>query len=256
MKMATPLATPAALATAPESHTLQREGERAAGRVGGLAIIFDMDGTMIDSMPWHAKAWVEFTRRRGMVIDVPDLMVRTTGRNGTECIRELLGREVSQDEADALTREKEDIYQALFAPQFAEVAGFRNFAAQVRQRGVQVAVGTAGDAHNVQFALQHLALEHVPPVIVRGDEGLRGKPHPDIFLEAARRVAATPAHCIVFEDAPFGIEAARRAGMRAVGICTTNTPEELAGPHVITCVRDYNELLQSNFLENLHVAHA
>ena len=58
------------------------------------AIIFDMDGTMIDSMPWHAQAWVEFARRRGMDIDVPDLMARTTGRNGTECIVELLGRPV------------------------------------------------------------------------------------------------------------------------------------------------------------------
>ena len=60
------------------------------------AIIFDMDGTMIDSMPWHAQAWVEFARRRRMDVDVPDLMARTTGRNGTECIRELLGREVPQ----------------------------------------------------------------------------------------------------------------------------------------------------------------
>ena len=97
------------------------------------AIIFDMDGTMIDSMPWHAQAWVEFARRRGMDIDVPDLMARTTGRNGTECIVELLGRPVSQDEADALTHEKETIYRELFAPRFAEVAGFRQFAAQVRQ---------------------------------------------------------------------------------------------------------------------------
>ena len=86
------------------------------------AIIFDMDGTMIDSMPWHAQAWVEFARRRGMNIDVPDLMARTTGRNGTECIVELLGRPVSQDEADALTHEKETIYRELFAPRFAEVA--------------------------------------------------------------------------------------------------------------------------------------
>ena len=105
-------------------------------RIPTQAIIFDMDGTMIDSMPWHAQAWVEFVRRRRMNVDVPDLMARTTGRNGTECIRELLGREVPQDEADALTREKEDIYRELFAPRFAEVAGFRQFARQVADRGL------------------------------------------------------------------------------------------------------------------------
>ncbi len=164
------------------------------------AIIFDMDGTMIDSMPWHAQAWVEFARRRGMDIDVPDLMARTTGRNGTECIVELLGRPVSQDEADALTHEKETIYRELFAPRFSEVAGFRQFATQVRARGLKVAVGTAGDIGNVEFALGHLGLEPAPQAIVRGDEGLPGKPQPAIFLEAARRIAAAPEHCIVFEE--------------------------------------------------------
>src|SRR3989344_1624031 len=197
------------------------------------AIIFDMDGTMIDSMPWHAQAWVEFARRRGMDIDVPDLMARTTGRNGTECIAELLGRPVSKDGADALTHEKETIYRELFAPRFSEVAGFRQFATQVRARGLKVAVGTAGDIGNVEFALGHLGLEPAPQAIVRGDEGLPGKPQPAIFLEAARR-----------------------AGMRAVAICSTHTPEQLAGPHVLAAVRDYTELMNTDFLESIHVATA
>ena len=221
------------------------------------AIIFDMDGTMIDSMPWHAQSWVEFTRRRGMDIDVQELLARTTGRNGTECMVELLGRPVSQDEADALTHEKETIYRELFAPRFAEVAGFRQFSAQVHSRGLKVAVGTAGDIGNVEFALGHLSnmgFMPAPHAIVRGDEGLPGKPDPAIFLEAARRIAVAPEHCIVFEDAPFGIEAARRAGMRAVAICSTHTSEQLAGPHVLAAVRDYTELMNTDFLESIHVA--
>jgi len=223
-------------------------------RIPTQAIIFDMDGTMIDSMPWHAQAWVEFARRRRMDVDVPDLMARTTGRNGTECIRELLGREVPPDEADALTREKEDIYRELFGPCFAEVAGFRQFARQVADRGLKVAVGTAGDIHNVHFALSHLQMDVQPLAIVRGDEGLPGKPEPAIFLEAARRIDVPPQHCIVFEDAPFGIEAARRAGMRAVAVCSTHSPAQLAGPHVLAAVRDYTELMNTDFLESIHVA--
>ena len=87
--------------------------------------------------------------------------------------------------------------------------------------------------------------------IVGGDEGLPGKPEPALFLEAARRVGAVPADCIVFEDAPFGIEAARRAGMRAVAICSSHPPEQLAGPHVLASVRDFRQLTTSNFLEKL-----
>ena len=79
-----------------------------------------------------------------------------------------------------------------------------------------------------------------------------GKPEPDIFLKAAQMLGQAPADCVVFEDAPFGIEAARRAGMRAVAICSTHRPDELAGPHVIAGARDFQELMDNkNFLESL-----
>jgi beta-phosphoglucomutase-like phosphatase (HAD superfamily) len=215
------------------------------------ALIFDMDGTMVESMPWHAKAWVEYARRRGMRIDVPDLMRRTTGRTAYECACELMGREVSEAESAEITHEKESIYRELFGAEFREVAGFRAFARTAATRGLKIAVGTAGDRNNIAFTMSLLKLEPAPLAIVGGDEGLPGKPQPAIFLEAARRIGAAPERCIVFEDAPFGIEAARRGGMRAVAVCSSHSAAELAGPHVIAAVRDYEELAQSNFLETL-----
>ncbi len=215
------------------------------------ALIFDMDGTMIDSMPWHAKAWGEYARRRNMTIDVPDLMRRTTGRTAIECARELMQREVTHAETAEITHEKELIYRELFAAEFREVAGFGAFAKAAVARGLKIAVGTAGDKHNIEFAMSRLRMDPMPLAIVGGDEGFAGKPTPEIFLEAARRIGVAPARCIVFEDAPFGIEAARRGGMRAVAICSTHTPAQLAGPHVIAAVHDYDELAHSNFLETL-----
>ena len=217
-------------------------------------LIFDMDGTMIDSMPHHANSWVEFTRRHGIHIDVADLMRRTTGRTGAECMRELFQREVALEEAWALIHEKEVIYRELFAPVFAEVGGFTAFADAARVRGLKLGVGTAGDKHNIAFAFSNLKMRVQPEAVVGGDEGLPGKPEPAIFLEAARRMNVDASRCIVFEDAPFGIEAARRAGMRAVAICSGHSAQELAGPHVIAQVRDYHELFESKFLESLHVA--
>ena len=216
------------------------------------AFIFDMDGTMIDSMPWHAKSWVEFTRRHGVEIETAELLRRTTGRTGVECMCEVFGREVEGEEALALIAEKEAIYRALFTPVFTEVAGFRQFAGEAMTRGLKVGVGTAGDRHNIAFALSHLKMKPVPHAVVGGDEGLPGKPEPAIFLEAAQRLGVEPEACIVFEDAPFGIEAARRAGMRAVAVCTSHAPDQLAGPHVVARVRDYNELMKTNFLESLY----
>lgn len=218
------------------------------------ALIFDMDGTMVDSMPAHARSWVAFCRQHGIQMEAAEILARTTGRTGVECMAEVFGRPLDEAEALAFVHEKEEIYRDLFAATFREIAGFTAFARQAAARGLKLAVGTAGDKHNIAFVMSRLGMAPPPLAIVGGDEGLSGKPTPAIFLEAARRIGVAPERCIVFEDAPFGIEAARRGGMRAVAVCSTHSAEELAGPHVIAAVRHYDELVQSKFLEMLDVA--
>jgi beta-phosphoglucomutase-like phosphatase (HAD superfamily) len=219
------------------------------------AFIFDMDGTMVDSMPHHAKTWLTFAEKHKVNLSIEEIMRRTTGRTGLECVRVLLDQpKLDEAQAWALVHEKEQLYRDMFGPVFKEVAGFKSFATQARARGLRIGVGTAGDIHNVEFVLKHLQMNPAPDAIARGDEGLTGKPTPAIFLEAAKRIGVQTENCIVFEDAPFGIEAARRAGMRAVAICTGHTAAELSGPHVMAAAANYNELLDANFLENLHVA--
>lgn len=219
------------------------------------ALIFDMDGTIVDSMPHHAQSWLAFGKKHKLNLSLDEMMQRTTGRNGLECVRVLLD-EPDLDEATAwdMVHEKEMLYRKIYGPLFEEVAGFKKFVAQARTRGLKIGVGTAGDIHNVNFVLQHLQLQPEPDAIARGDEGLTGKPTPAIFLETAKRIQIPAENCIVFEDAPFGIEAARRAGMRAVAICTGHSASDLAGPHVIAAAANYHELLESNFLEKLNVA--
>ena len=206
---------------------------------------------MIDSMPSHARSWEVFARRYGVKMDLEELMRRTTGRTGTECMGELFGRSMTVAEALPLVKEKEQIYREMFAPIFAEVRGFKAFEAEARAMGLKIAVGTAGDIHNVEFALNHLKMAHAPQAIIRGDMGLPGKPAPAIFLEASRAISVPASHSIVFEDAPLGIEAARRAGMRAVAICSTHSAAELAGDHVIASAKNYEELMAQGFLQSL-----
>ncbi len=215
-------------------------------------LIFDMDGTMIDSMPYHAQSWVAFARNHGLTIEVAELLRRTTGRTGAECMELLFNRRMEPRECWALIHQKEEIYRALFAPVFTEVPGFKAFFGHAHSRGLRLGVGTAGDKHNIAFAMQHLKMDPLPHAMVGGDEGLPGKPEPAIFLEAARRIGADPNACIVFEDAPFGIEAARRAGMRAVAVCTSHRADELTGDHVIAHIASYHDLITTHFLETLH----
>ncbi len=215
------------------------------------ALVFDMDGTMVESMPAHARSWDLFRQRHHLDLSIEEILQRTTGRNGIECVRELLGQDIPEDKARELIDRKEADYREIFAREFREVAGFAKFARQAQERGLKIGVATAGDKNNLEFVLERLDLARRPDAEVRGDQGLPGKPEPDIFLKAAKMLGADPAECIVFEDAPFGIEAAGRAGMRAVAICSTHGAKELAGAHVIAQVRDYEQLMKSNFLESL-----
>lgn len=221
------------------------------------ALIFDMDGTMIDSMGYHRRSWRAFAEQHGLGLDIDELMRRTTGRTGAECMDELFGRPLAPDEAWALVQHKERLYRELFGPEFREVAGFCAFACHAAARGLRLGVGTAGDTQNIEFAMRHLGLEPPPQAIVGGDEGLPGKPEPAIFLEVARRLGVAPAHCLVFEDAPLGIEAARRAGMRAVAVCTGHRADELAAAHVLASIDHYTGLADAAWFNTLmEIPHA
>jgi HAD superfamily hydrolase (TIGR01509 family) len=206
------------------------------------AFIFDIDGTIIDSMPFHARSWEVFLTRRGAPPAGEDFFRRTAGRTGIEVMRELFGALPDADML-AFVREKEAIYRELFAAEFREIAGFTAFARAAKSSGVRLACATAGDPDNIAFALGGLDLLEFFDAAVGAHDVERGKPDPDLFLLAARRIGARPEECLVFEDAPLGIEGARRAGMRAVAITSTLSAEELgAAPHVIARASDFTTL--------------
>ncbi|HBI70879.1 MAG TPA: beta-phosphoglucomutase [Massilia sp.] len=207
------------------------------------ALIFDMDGTIVDNMAFHTKSWITFFERRGHAID-PDAFFRATaGRQGGEIIRSHFGADLLDDEVMLLNHEKEAVYRELYAPHRKAVEGFEDLIADAKSQGIALAVGTAAPPANVEFTLDGLDLRRHFDAIVGATDVARGKPHPDVFLEAAKRCGAEPADCIVFEDAPLGVEAARRAGMRPVVLTTTLPAEAFAEfDNVITIVSDFSQL--------------
>ena len=211
-----------------------------------LHLIFDMDGTIVDSMPAHRDSWIRFAAGHGLSLDRLELEQATSGRTGVEGMRALFGAALPQATAEAHVHAKESLYRAVFGTQFRWVAGFDRFARHARNLGLRCGLGSAGDRHNIGFVLDRLpglGLDGLFEVCVGGDEGLPGKPDPAIFLEVARRMGVAARDCLVFEDSPAGIEAAGRAGMRAIALLTGHDAAELAGPHVIAAVADYDALL-------------
>ena len=206
------------------------------------AFLFDLDGTLIDSMPHHHHAWAQWHARRGHVIDVADHFAATAGRTNDEILAEMYPA-LTRAERRAMADEKEAIYREIAAPLLALIAGADAFAAAARAAGVRMAVCTAATPENIALAYRLFPIGGWVETTVSPADGLRGKPEPDIFLEAARRLGIAPADCVVFEDAPLGVEGARRAGMRAVALTTTLPAAAFDGhPNVIARVPDFTRL--------------
>lgn len=207
------------------------------------AFVFDMDGTIVDNMAFHTSSWITFFERRGRTIDPDEFFRATAGRQGGEIIRSYLGEHLSIEEVALLNHEKESVYRELYGPHLKAVDGFGALIAQAKSQGVKLAVGTAAPPANVEFTLDGLDLRRHFDAVVGATDVARGKPHPDVFLRAAELCGVQPEHCIVFEDAPLGVEAARRAGMRCVVLTTTLPASAFTGfDNVIAIVRDFSEL--------------
>lgn len=207
------------------------------------ALIFDMDGTIVDNMAYHTAAWGEFFRRRGREFDEHEFFLRTAGRQGHEIMREYIRADLSDAECAALNAEKEEVYRELYRPHRKTVAGFDALIASAKSAGLALAVATAAPPANVFFTLDDLDIRRHFDAVVGAADVKRGKPEPDVFLMAASACGVAPENCIVFEDAPLGVEAARRAGMAAIALTTTLQASAFAGfDNLIASVPDFTSI--------------
>ena len=187
-------------------------------------LLYDLDGTLIDSMRLHDQSWQLWHDRHGLPFDLAGFFQATAGRSGPEIMAELMpGSDAAR--IAALSDEKEQLYRDLAVQQLQAIGGAEDLLARCAAAGYKQAVCTAGPTKNVAVSYQRFGFDRHIATMVNPEQGFRGKPHPDLFLEAARRLGVEPGRCVVFEDAPLGIEAARRAGMRAVAI-TSSVPAE------------------------------
>jgi len=210
------------------------------------ALLFDLDGTLVDSMPLHQRAWVRWFASIGEPLDEdPGFFASSAGRSNTEILADMYPRK-PEAELLAMAEAKEALYRLEAQQHLQAIAGGLELLAHARSKGMKLAVCTAAPTANIEVAFARFGLGALVDTVTSPADGLRGKPHPDIFEEAARRLGAEPARCLVFEDAPLGIEAARRAGMAAVALTTTLGADAFSAyPNLVTAVRDFTALDQT-----------
>ena len=206
------------------------------------ACIFDMDGVLIDSGVWHRAAWQALLAEVGLDPARPDFWRLTIGRPGEEAVPLLLGKTLPDREARRLARRKRDLYVELARGGLRAVEGAPAFIEHLARRGIPRAVGTSASRMDVERMLGGVGLRRHFEVVVTSEDVRLGKPDPEVYVLAARRLGAPPGACVVFEDSVVGIQAARRAGMRAIGVTTAYGEEELRAAGAELVIGDFDGL--------------
>lgn len=203
------------------------------------ALLFDLDGTLVDSMPLHGRAWGRWHEEQRLPYDAHQFLANNAGRTNPE----ILGRLLPGADSAALRAHadrKETLFRELCATELQLIPGADQVLRQARAQSFAVAVCTAAPPENIAVSLDRFGMRALVDTVACPADGLRGKPHPDLFLAAAQRLRIAPQDCLVFEDALLGVEAAQRAGMRAVVLTTSHAAHEFTGfANVVGCMPDF-----------------
>ncbi|MFC0772050.1 HAD family hydrolase [Terrimonas alba] len=204
------------------------------------AILFDLNGTMINDMEYHIKAWYNLLNELGAGLSMEETKLQCYGKN-QELLERIFPGRFSEKEMETMSMEKERKYQQTFRPHLKLIAGLDEFLQENKDTGIKMGIGTAAIRFNVDFVLDGLRLHHYFDSIVTADDVINSKPDPETFLKGAVQLGVLPEECLVFEDSPKGAEAALHAGMKCVAITTMHEPGDFNTANIIKFISSYEK---------------
>jgi len=192
------------------------------------AAIFDMDGVLVDSNPFHVQKWIEFLSQHHVPFDREQLPRMILGQRNDTAFRRFFGPHLDKARISQLSEELEATFREAFQPHARPLPGLANLLEECHRSGVPMAVASSAMAKNIDFVVDALGFRPYFQCMVSGDEVSLPKPDPEIYLKTAGKLGLEPGGCVAFEDSFVGVEAAKRAGMKCVAIASTFPFEELS----------------------------
>jgi beta-phosphoglucomutase len=216
------------------------------------AFIFDLNGTMIDDMQFHVKAWYHILNDElGAGMNWEQVKSHMYGKNAELLIRVFGKEKFSIDEMNAISLEKEKRYQQEYRPHLRLIPGLQQFLEKAYAQKIPMAIGSAAIMFNIDFVLDNLGIRHFFQTIVSADDVIYSKPDPETYTKAARQLGVPAPGCLVFEDAPKGVESALNAGMKSVVLTLLHDKEEFEQyPNVIRFIENYEGLTPEQLNEH------
>ncbi len=191
------------------------------------AIIFDMDGVLVDSNPFHLEKWMDLLNLHHIAFNADDLPKLILGQRNDTALRYFFGQDLSKAECRRLEEELEETFRKAFKSHAKPLPGLEDLIHACRGAGIPMAVASSAMLKNVDFVVDALGFRKHFKYLVSGDEVSCPKPDPEIYLKAARNLGLNPEHCVAFEDSFIGIESAKRAGLKCVAVASSFPIEEL-----------------------------
>jgi HAD superfamily hydrolase (TIGR01509 family) len=207
------------------------------------AFLFDLNGTIIDDMEFHAKAWYNIlVNQLGATLTWEEVKKEMYGKNEELLIRIFGEEKFTKEYMNELSFKKEEGYQKEFFPHLKLINGLDYFFKKAEEQNIPMAIGSAAIMFNINYIIDNLNLRHYFKSIVSADDVTISKPNPETFTKCADALQVEYKDCIVFEDSPKGVEAALKAGMKAVVIKTYHKVEEFAHlPNILLYIDDYTD---------------
>ncbi|MBO6537064.1 MAG: HAD family phosphatase [Balneolaceae bacterium] len=206
------------------------------------AVLFDMDGTMIDNMMVHHKAWQTKLSEVGIKLSLEEVHQRIHGVNVELLEREFPGR-FTLEERIQISKEKEETYRQIYAPDLALLAGLPELLFELKSKNILLGVGSAAPPENVDFVMNSLDLWHYFASVRHSGDVQRGKPDPQVYELLIADLEVKPEDCIIFEDTPTGAMAASASGAQVIVVTTTHKKEEFSNiPGIKLFISDFTEI--------------
>ena len=207
------------------------------------AFIFDLNGTMIDDMQYHIEVWRNIVNDYGANLSLDQVKKQCYGKNG-DLLERIFPYRFSDQEKDKIGFEKEKIYQKIYLPHLKLINGLASFLEIAKTKNIKMGIGSAAIMFNINFVLDNLKLKPYFESIVSADDVALSKPHPETFTKCADEIGVNYNECIVFEDAPKGVECAANASMKCIVLTTMHAKEDfVAYDNIICFVEDYVSLI-------------
>ncbi|HEX8428790.1 HAD family phosphatase [Hymenobacter sp.] len=213
------------------------------------ALIFDMDGVLIDNTAYQARAFQLLFRDLGLTTNARRLLERENGMPATKILETVFTSDVPKKKLSTYADQREFLYRTIYWDKRREAPGLTNFLQAARAAGFKIGLGTGSGLDTIGYIIDHLHLRQYFDVVITKDDVDKGKPHADTYVLTARELGVAPEQCVVFEDAIVGEQAAYKAGMRCIALSTSIKPDKFQAP--LTVIKDFIDFTPEKVMELL-----